>query len=72
MVYAHMDGTVLNKYIIKDTNHESNVTSTANCIFEPTCPLCTMGSYASLSVCLSVVWTGPKIRLENNSYLGKY
>ncbi len=26
-----------------------------------------------LSVCtLSVVWTGPKIRLENNSYPGKY
>ncbi len=31
-----------------------------NMIFEPTCALCTVGSYASLSVCLSV-WTWPKI-----------
>ncbi len=36
------------------------------CIFfEPTCAFCTMGSYASLCVCL-YVWTLPK-RLDNNS-----
>ncbi len=39
-------------------------------IFEPTCACCTVGSYASLSVCLSV--TLPKFRLDNNSYLRKY
>ncbi len=38
---------------------------------EPTCAFCTVGSYASLSVRPSV-WTGPKIRLDNNSYLRKY
>ncbi len=46
-----------------------------NMIFEPTCAICMVGSYASLSVRPSVrlsVWTRPKIRLENNSYLGKY
>ena len=32
--------------------------------------LCMVGSYASLSVCPSVIW--PKFRLENNSYLKKY
>ena len=44
------------------------------CIFEHTCALCTVGSYASLSVHLSVCpsVTGPKFRLENNSYLRKY
>ena len=34
-------------------------------LIEPTCAFCTVGSYASLSVCPSV-WTGPKIRLDNN------
>ncbi len=33
--------------------------------------LCTMGCYASLSVCPSVL-IPPKFRLENNSYLRKY
>ncbi len=40
------------------------------CVFEPTCAICTMGSYASLSVCclsrLDQKLTGPKI-VENNS-----
>ncbi len=41
-------------------------------VFEPTSVLCIcmVGSYASLSVCLSVRWSGPKMG-ENNSYLQK-
>ncbi len=35
-------------------------------LVEPTCAVCTVDSYAPLSV-----WTGPKI-IENNLYLGKY
>ena len=38
-------------------------------IFEPTCACCTVGSYASLSVCLSVCHV--TISLDNNSYLRK-
>ena len=39
-------------------------------IFEPTCAYCTVGSYASLSVCPSVCLS--LFTLDNNSYLGKY
>ena len=39
-------------------------------IFEPTCACCTVGSYASLSVCLSVCHV--TIPLDNNSYISKY
>ncbi len=42
---------------------------TSSCIFEPTCAYCTVGSYASLSVRLSVCQL---LRLDNNSYLRKY
>ena len=45
-----------------------------NVIFQPTCAILHGGLICiafCLSVCLSV-WTRPKIRLENNSYLGKY
>ncbi len=39
-------------------------------------PVCTLhGGLICITFCLSVclsVWTGPKIRLDNNSYLGKY
>ena len=41
-------------------------------VFEPTRAFCTVGSYALLTVRLSVcpsVWTWPKIRLDFNSYL---
>ena len=42
-------------------------------VFEPTCANCTVGSYASLSVCsLSVVCLDLTIKGENNSYLRKY
>ncbi len=42
-------------------------------IFEPTCAICTVGSYPSLSVCLSVRPSGLYQKsLENNSYLRKY
>ncbi len=40
---------------------------------EPTCALCTVGSYASLSVCPSVCPSGlDQKSLDNNSYLEKY
>ncbi len=44
------------------------------CCFWAHLCLCTVGSYASLSVCLSVclLVTPPIFRLENNSYLRKY
>ncbi len=37
-------------------------------IFEPTRALCAVGSYFYLSV----IRTGPKLRLNNNSYIGQY
>ncbi len=40
----------------------------AMALFEPTCAYCTMGSYASLSVCLSL----DNNSLNNNAYLKKY
>ncbi len=40
-------------------NHSNSAKINCNLIFEPTCASCTMGSYASLSVCLSVwVYSG--------------
>ena len=45
-------------------------------VIEATCALCTMGSYASLSVRLSVRLAGldqnSDCTIFNNSYLGKY
>ncbi len=55
--------------------HDKRVMSGKNVssLFEPTCAYCTVGSYASLSVCPSVC---PSVRLsvtlDNNSYLKKY
>ncbi len=33
----------------------------AGMLVEPTCAICTVGSYSLLSVCLSVLWTRPKV-----------